>query len=1526
MKVSTPETFLDQPLDDDSSFRKDGPTNVSPGPPPGPAPALPSPPPEPPPLLAPAPFINKLSPTVPPGSLFDQTLRPASPCNVMDFDFNEDYAVNYVYAPSGTILDIDLEPDDEDDELWQDTNDIDTDSRVVHIVEHPRLVGIHDDRTVTDYSCQRPIVYRLSVETGELMDTGANCCITNNLSCLVDVEDIPPFSVGVAVSGDNVRQSLCTKRGFLPLPLPNGDHYFQRVYYNEQASDTILSPQAICEDSNGRLTKWTQTGTTRFADEKIDGKITFYGPDDTVVLSIPLDRRNGLYFSKIDTMTIDSTAPSSKPVPVSAQAHKVRRPTTQRQQLEAELWAARLGYCGEWQLDAITKAADGVPDVLAPHPFRFSDVKEQANVRRQPASSSAPRLNHKGQRFFMDFGFLRASTADFARPDAKKDRVISSFDGYTSYLAVVDDYSRYTWVFLCKTKEPPVELVLEFLHQFGLSKGGLIRCDEGGELALSDKFRDAALQHHYIVEPTGPDTAQQNAGVERFNDTLAVITRALLYGSGLTAEYWSAAIVHAAYIINHRVHQTTKVTPFERWFGKRPNLKRLRTFGSRVCVKRAGKRRSKLDRHDFSGIFVGYTATDRNIRYIDCNTGAVKIARHAVFDEAWYLHPKRPPAAEMLYNLGFVDRSEIAVPHPEATTYAAYPPSPPKKPWCPGRAYRLPLPLRLSDEPIYAAAAAKIKAPLFSEVDPSDRAQVYLSPHPYNNAFEERVRLGTFNLNQNDTAGLTFHDRDGKLFLKDILPSTPCARIHNWRSRLRGAWLISVNGVTVDSARSVRTALADAPRDDCRLLFAHSEIRHGLTNAGIPLVNLDQLNPRHHLQDYADIPEGYTPDTLFESPMAARVSWIAVDSGGVLNQYTRANRLTRGKLQHQDDWNDWQESEFLQLDQYMKQYMFGDPRKVESASAIFNLVWSYNIKTEDGRKKARCTCDGSTRAGQVRVLDHTYANCVDHTSSRLFYAISAVENNLVHGADVSNAFGEAPPPKQGFFIRPDRAFHEWWTKHLGRPPIPQGHVVPVLRAMQGHPESPRLWEKHIDKILRDLGLTPTVHEPCLYSGTIDNERVLFMKQVDDFAISTRLDRTAAILLDRLDDSLSMAIKRQGRLPMFNGLNVFQSQDYIKVSCETYIDKICTEHEKTWMKDSKITADRPTPLPSGDTFMKQFINTRGDPDVKLQEALAKRMGISYRQGVGELIYAMVTCRPDISFAVVKLAQFSSCPAECHYNGLRHCLKYLRATKSDGIHYWRSTPNMALEKGPVPNVSSADQDILADDRPQHHPATFHGYADSDWATCPLTRRSFTGTCMLLAGAVIAYKTRLQPTVALSSTEAEFMAACDAGKICLFVRSIMHDLGIPQDAASFLYEDNEGAIAMANAQKPTTRTRHMDIRYFAIVDWVERDLLVLDYVHTSKNLADNFTKPLGRIQFHRHVDFILGHIPPSHAPLAKQRIGYVPLATPSGTRQPNTVAPRAATVQTKHDHWKCFRFDHSDICDISSAPAPHPEYAQS
>jgi hypothetical protein len=145
--------------------------------------------------------------------------------------------------------------------------------------------------------------------------------------------------------------------------------------------------------------------------------------------------------------------------------------------------------------------------------------------------------------------------------------------------------------------------------------------------------------------------------------------------------------------------------------------------------------------------------------------------------------------------------------------------------------------------------------------------------------------------------------------------------------------------------------------------------------------------------------------------------------------------------------------------------MFGNPVAASEGDAIFHLVWTYNTKAVDGPKMAWCICDSSTCPGQVLVLAKTYANCVEQTSTRLFYPMAAAENLLVFGAEVSNASAKAPLPKQPFFIRPDKAIHKWWENHLKCNPIPSRHIIPVLLAMQGHPKSPPLWKKHADKIL-----------------------------------------------------------------------------------------------------------------------------------------------------------------------------------------------------------------------------------------------------------------------------------------------------------------------------------------------------------------------------------------------------------------------------------------------------------------------------
>ncbi len=242
---------------------------------------------------------------------------------------------------------------------------------------------------------------------------------------------------------------------------------------------------------------------------------------------------------------------------------------------------------------------------------------------------------------------MHTSTSDNSQPDVTRDRVITSYDGYSSYLLIVDEKSSKAWVILTRTKEPPIEIVCLFLQSFGRSKalGGFIRCNQGGELACSHAFVDMALaKFNYKVEPTGADSPSQNGQAEKWNDTFAITTRALLYGAGLSTKYWSATLLHAAYLHKKQVHSRMGITPFEGWWGVKPNPKYLKLFGSRVCVECSGDHRDKLDKHDFSGIFLGYTSTDQNIRYLVINSGINKTSHHDTFDEAWYLQDSRPPS------------------------------------------------------------------------------------------------------------------------------------------------------------------------------------------------------------------------------------------------------------------------------------------------------------------------------------------------------------------------------------------------------------------------------------------------------------------------------------------------------------------------------------------------------------------------------------------------------------------------------------------------------------------------------------------------------------------------------------------------------------------------------------------------------------------------------------------------------------------------------------------------------------------
>jgi hypothetical protein len=237
-----------------------------------------------------------------------------------------------------------------------------------------------------------------------------------------------------------------------------------------------------------------------------------------------------------------------------------------------------------------------------------------------------------GQHFHVDFGFMKGSS--YCKKD-EEGRTITSIDGFCSYFLIIDRKTRYLWVFLTKTKKPPLTIFAQFLttHGHPTAKNRTVWSDRGGELWGSQAFREVVQQAGYIMDPTAPKAAFQNGKAERPNRSLGKTVRCLLYNANLGPEYWSFALLHAVYLKTGLPHCATNQVPLTAYSGKRPNAKRLRIFGCPVVVRHMD-RKAKLDLNTSAGIFLGYTATDKNVIYRDSVTGRFKTATHVVFDEA----------------------------------------------------------------------------------------------------------------------------------------------------------------------------------------------------------------------------------------------------------------------------------------------------------------------------------------------------------------------------------------------------------------------------------------------------------------------------------------------------------------------------------------------------------------------------------------------------------------------------------------------------------------------------------------------------------------------------------------------------------------------------------------------------------------------------------------------------------------------------------------------------------------------------
>lgn len=141
---------------------------------------------------------------------------------------------------------------------------------------------------------------------------------------------------------------------------------------------------------------------------------------------------------------------------------------------------------------------------------------------------------------------------------------------------------------------------------------------------------------------------------------------------------------------------------------------------------------------------------------------------------------------------------------------------------------------------------------------------------------------------------------------------------------------------------------------------------------------------------------------------------------------------------------------------------------------------------------------------------------------------------------------------------------------------------------------------------------------------------------------------------------------------------------------------------------------------------------------------------------------------------------------------------------------------------------------------------GYSDSDWATNTDDRRSVSGFCFSFSGGVVSWNSKKQPTVALSSSEAEYLALSSAAQELVFLRYLLRDLGFELDSPSCLRGDNRGSIAMAQNPTGHKRAKHIDIRYHFIRDLVTDGIISIIFTPNDDNLADIFTKNLAKPKF--------------------------------------------------------------------------------
>lgn len=452
---------------------------------------------------------------------------------------------------------------------------------------------------------------------------------------------------------------------------------------------------------------------------------------------------------------------------------------------------------------------------------------------------------------------------------------------------------------------------------------------------------------------------------------------------------------------------------------------------------------------------------------------------------------------------------------------------------------------------------------------------------------------------------------------------------------------------------------------------------------------------------------------------------------------------------------------------------------------VIKTKWIFKTKRNvDGditRFKARLVARGYTQRYGVD-YEETYAPVVRYTTVRVLMALAVRKKLQIYQMDAVTAFLQGDIDEEIYIEQP-----EGFRDNTNR-------VCKLNKALYGLKQAGRQWNIKLDRTLKGYGLKSCYMDPCLYYD--ENMDLIIAIYVDDLLIFYRDEKILLKIKTSLSNDFKM--KDMGQAKGCLGIRITQTEDSIKLDQSIYIIEVL---KRFGMMDSKQSNN-----PS-DVGTKLSMNMTPDGHEKIADS-----NIPYQQAVGCLLFIARATRPDIAFAVGNVSRYNNCYSESHWKAVKRIMRFLRATINVKLCY----ANKSLT-----NLS--------------------GYADADWASDIDSRKSCTGYVFKMSHGAISWSSNKQRTVALSSTEAEYIALTATIQEGIWLQQLCAEIGIDSDHVITIFCDNQSAIALAESDGYRQRTKHIDIRLHFIRNLIKDGKIRLSYIETNKNVADALTKPV-------------------------------------------------------------------------------------